>query len=221
MSSTADDRDHVHGKQPIHRAGAEPDEASAAMILVHGRGATARSILSLGEQLDRPQLAMFAPQATNNTWYPRSFLSPLEQNQPHLDSALRRLDETVDEVLSEGIDAERLILLGFSQGACLTSEYVARNPRRYGGVVALTGGVIGPDDTPRDYTGSLDGTPVFLGSSDPDPHVPVQRVELTARIFEEMDADVTTEFYPGMAHTVCPDELDHTRRIVDGVIDGS
>jgi predicted esterase len=188
------------------------------MILVHGRGATAESILQLARELDRPDFAYLAPQAAGHTWYPHSFLAPIEENQPWLSSALGLLASAVERVLGAGIPAERLLLLGFSQGACLTLEYTARHARRYGGVAGLTGGLIGPDGTPRDYPGSLAATPVFLGASDPDPHVPRARVEETADVLAGMGARVTTRLYPGMPHTVNQDELDHVRAMMDAVL---
>jgi len=189
------------------------------MILVHGRGASAESILQLAHELGRPDFAFLAPQASGYTWYPYSFLAPLEANEPYLTSALGRVDAVVEHVLDAGVPAERLLLLGFSQGACLTLEYVARHARRYGGVAGLTGGLIGPEGTPRDYAGSLDGTPVFLGTSDPDPHVPVARVEETARVLRQLGAQVTTRVYPGRGHTVNEDELEHVRAMMDRVME--
>ncbi|HEU5208623.1 MAG TPA: hypothetical protein VFU06_04360, partial [Longimicrobiales bacterium] len=165
-----------HRGQPVRTAGSDIGNAAAAMILIHGRGATADSILQLTAELHRDDFAYLAPQAAGFTWYPQSFLAPIEQNEPFLGSALAFLGSVVDRVLQSGIPSERLMLLGFSQGACLTTEFAARNPRRYGGIVALTGGLIGPEGTPRNYSGSLGGTPVFLGSSDPDFHIPVERV---------------------------------------------
>jgi predicted esterase len=185
------------------------------MILIHGRGASAESILQLARELDGPGFAFLAPQASGYTWYPYSFLAPIEQNEPFLSSALGLVGTAVEQALDAGVPSERLMLLGFSQGACLTLEFTARNPRRYGGVVGLTGGLIGPDETPRDYPGSLGGTPVFLGTSDPDPHVPVARVEETARVLERMGARVTTRVYPGRGHTVNEDELEHVRLMMD------
>lgn len=189
------------------------------MVLVHGRGASAESILQLAGGLDNPDFAYLAPQAAGHTWYPYSFLAPLERNEPWLSSALRLLDASVEQAAGAGVPLERIMLLGFSQGACLTLEFLARQPRRYGGVVALTGGLIGPDDTPRDYQGSLDDTPVFLGTSDPDPHVPRSRVEQSAAVLERMGARVTTRVYPGMGHTVNQDELDSTREMMDRLLD--
>ena len=207
-----------HRNQPIEQAGANLKDAPAAMIMVHGRGATAQSILGLRSQLERPRLSLLAPQAARRTWYPHSFLAPIEANQPYLDSALRRLSDTVKEVRDAGITKDRLLLLGFSQGACLTLEFAARNPDRYGGIIAFTGGLIGPEGTQRDYDGNFEGTPVFIGSSNPDPHVPVSRVEETAQILESLGAKVTSELYPGMAHTVNQDEIRHAQIIIDDVL---
>ena len=204
-----------HRGQPLARAGRPLAEARTAMILLHGRGATASGILELGRELGRDTVAYLAPQAAGGTWYPLSFLAPIEQNEPGLSSGLRALSDAVARVEETGIPAERILLLGFSQGACLTSEFTARHPRRWGGVAILTGGVIGPPGTPREYPGSLEGTPIFLGSSDPDPHVPWARVDETAEIFRGMGAEVTLRRYPGMPHTVNAEELDHVRRLLD------
>lgn len=202
--------------QPVSTAGARLDEADAAMVLVHGRGATAASILTLADALGRPHVAYLAPQAAGNTWYPYSFLAPIADNEPGLSSALAVLVGLVEEVTAE-VSTSRTILLGFSQGACLTLEFAARHPAGYGGVVGLTGGLIGPTGTPRDYSGSFGGAPVFLGASDPDPHVPWERVEETAGVLRGMGADVTLRRYPGMGHTVNDDELAAVRRMVDAV----
>lgn len=210
-------QDHPHDGQPLLTAGAPLHVARAAMVMVHGRGATAASILDLARTLDAEDFAFLAPQAAGNTWYPFSFLMPLEQNEPYLSSALRRLGEVVEGVVREGVPADRVMLLGFSQGACLSLEFVARNPTRFGGVMGFSGGLIGPEGTPRDYTGSLEGTPVFLGSSDPDPHIPVARVRETERVLVGMGATVTTRIYPGMGHTVSEDELEHARGMMNEV----
>ncbi len=153
-------------------------------------------------------------QAAGNTWYPQSFLAPLEANQPHLDSALGKLESIVADLLARGVESERVALLGFSQGACLTCEFTARNPRRYGAVMALTGGLIGPTGTPSNYPGSLAGTPVFLGTSDPDPHVPFARVKETEGVFSRMGATVELRRYPGMPHTINEDELGACRALL-------
>jgi predicted esterase len=214
MSERAPSHDDPHVAQPILAAGRPLADAAAAVVLVHGRGAGAESILGLAGELARPDFAFLAPQAAGSTWYPYSFLAPLERNEPYLGSALRRVGAAVELAARAGVPAERLLLLGFSQGACLTLEYAVRHPRRYGGVVALTGGLIGPDGTPREDSGSLDGTPVFLGSADPDPHVPRARVEESARVLERMGASVLTRIYPGMGHTVNEDELERVRAMM-------
>jgi predicted esterase len=207
-----------HADQPVLRAGPPPEEATATLIMIHGRGAGAESILSLYQPLGIANLAALAPEAAGATWYPYSFLAPMESNQPYLDSALRRIETLVSDLLDRGIPSERIALLGFSQGACLTSEFVARHPRRYGAVMALTGGLIGPPGTPRDYAGSLDGTPMFLGTSDPDPHVPFERVEETAAVLTRMGARVETRRYPGMPHTINQEELDACRTLIQGIV---
>ncbi len=185
------------------------DEAVAIAIAIHGRGATAQSILQLVAQADRSDgdIAYLAPQATRATWYPRSFLAPPEHNQPYLDSALSTVERVMQMALGQ-VSADRVAIVGFSQGGCLASEFVARNPRRYGGLFAFSGGLIGDEvDTDR-YAGSLDGSPVYLGCSDIDPHIPVERVHETADVFEMLDGEVTTDIFPGMGHTVNADELE-------------
>ncbi|HEV8631559.1 MAG TPA: dienelactone hydrolase family protein [Thermoanaerobaculia bacterium] len=204
-----------HQGLPAVRVGAVAGEARAAAILVHGRGASPADILGLAKPLWRPEVAYVAPAAAGHTWYPQSFLAPLAANEPWLSSALRRLRELVAELGDEGLPPERLLVLGFSQGACLTLEHAARCPQRYGGVVALTGGLIGPPGTPRDYPGSLAGTPVFLGAGDPDPHVPWERVEESAAVLERMGARVRLERYPGLGHAIDADELAAARELLD------
>ena len=209
-----------HQGQPVVRAGAPPGEARAAVVLLHGRGADAEDILGLAEPLRFPGVAYLAPQAAGHTWYPYSFLAPLEANEPWLSSALARVGELVGDLAAEGVPAERVLLAGFSQGACLTLEYAARHPRRYGGVVAFTGGLIGPPGTPRDYPGSLDGTPAFLGAGDPDPHVPWTRVEESAAVLSRLGAEVQIARYPGLGHAIADDELDHAREILARITAG-
>lgn len=206
-----------HRDQPVLAVGEPLEGAGAAMVMVHGRGATAASILDLAGLFQQPGFAYLAPQAHQNTWYPYSFLEPLERNEPWLSSALAKLRSVVEQVEQAGVPTERTILLGFSQGACLASEFAARNARRYGGVVALSGGLIGSDETPRDYPGSLDGTPVFLGCSDVDPHIPKVRVDESAEILERLGADVEKRIYPGMGHTVNDDEIDFVRGLVSAL----
>ena len=207
-----------HAGQPVLTAGPTPEKAGAAIVLVHGRGASAESILSLYDELNAAKFAAIAPQAADGTWYPHSFLAPLDANQPYLDSALGRLDSLVADLLARNIPSDRIALLGFSQGACLTAEFVARHPRRYGAVMALTGGLIGPPGTPRNYPGSLADTPVFLGSSDPDPHVPFERVQETQTVLSHMGAAVELRRYPGMPHTINDDELDACRELLQRVV---
>jgi predicted esterase len=198
--------------------GAPLEQARMAVLALHGRGASARDILALTKLLELgDDVAVVAPQASGNTWYPYSFLAPLDQNEPYLASALNLLDTLITYLADHDIPAERVLLLGFSQGACLASEYTARRARRWGGVAVLTGGLIGPDGTPRDYAGTLDGTPVFLGAGDPDAHVPWARVEETAAVFARLGATVTTRRYPGLPHTVSEDEIAAVQALVDSL----
>lgn len=203
-----------HENQPVETAGEPLADAQAALILLHGRGATAASILTLAREVDQPDFAYLAPQAAGFTWYPQSFLAPIAQNEPNLSSALALVDRVLTTVADAGVPRERTILLGFSQGACLATEYAARNAGRYGGVVAFSGGLIGPPGTPRDYDGSFAGTPFFFGCSDVDPHIPEERVHESADAVEGMGAVVTTRIYPGMGHTVNEDELDAVRQMM-------
>ena len=205
-----------HQGQPVLQAGESIDKARAAMILAHGRGASAADIMTIAAEVMFPGVAYLAPQAAGSTWYPNPFTSPLEANEPYLSSALEVLSTLLERVM-QTIPADRVVLLGFSQGACLTLEFAARNARKYGGVVGLSGGLIGPDGTPRDYPGDFERTPVFLGCSDVDPHIRKDRVVEAAQVFERMGAAVTTKLYPGMGHTVNEDEIEHVRRIVEVV----
>jgi phospholipase/carboxylesterase len=200
-----------HQGQPVRMAGEPLESARAAMLMVHGRGARAEDILALAEQLGQAGFAYVAPQAAGNTWYPNRFLVPMEENEPWLSSALDFVGNTLAQILSAGIPSERIMLLGFSQGACLTLEFAARNARRYGGVVGLSGALIGPDNSPRDYVGSLAGTPVFLGCSDVDFHVPKNCVDQTAEVLRKLGGNVTQRLYPNMDHTVNQDEIDFVR----------
>ena len=196
-----------HQGQPLLQTGESIDEAKAAMIMMHGRGATAKDIFELVSNLKQPGFAYLAPQAEGNAWYPNSFLAPLDSNEPALTSALLTIENILVKLEEAAIPVEQTIILGFSQGACLTLEFVARNAKRYGGVVGLSGGLIGPDDTARDYPGTLAGTPIFLGCSDKDPFVPKERVEFSATIMQKLGGDVTAKLYPNLAHTVNPDEI--------------
>jgi predicted esterase len=188
--------------------------ARAGAILVHGRGADAQDILGLAVEIGEDGVAYAAPEAANHTWYPYSFLAPIADNEPGISSGLRVIDALVMRFATAGIPSERLVLIGFSQGACLALEYVARHPRRYGGVAGLSGGLIGPPGTPRDYAGSLDGTPVFLGCSDVDPHIPKERVLEAAEVLGRMGAAVTMRLYSRMAHTINRDEIAAVREIL-------
>ena len=198
-------------------AGAPLSRARAAAVLVHGRGASAQDILSLGAEFDQEDVAYLAPQAENHAWYPYSFLAPLAQNEPYLGRALATLGATVDHLTSQGFTPERIALIGFSQGGCLALEYAARNARRYGALAGLSAGLIGPPGTPRDYAGAFAGTPAFLGCSDVDSHVPLARVHETRDVLGRMGAAVTTRVYPGMAHTINADEIAHVRTLVAGI----
>lgn len=209
--------DDPHAASPVLLAGEPLESARVALLLVHGRGATAESILELGEEVADDGTALVAPQASDNTWYPLSFLAPTQLNQPFLSSALRKLETTLASIVAAGIAEERVVLIGFSQGACLASEFVTRHPRRYGGLAVLSGGVIGAPEEARHDAGSIAGTPVFLGCSDVDPHVPKERVEGSAEIFGRLGGEVTLKLYPGMPHTVNSSEIDAVRRLVSAL----
>lgn len=203
-----------HNKNLAVSSGKKLTEAKQVLIMLHGRGASAADILAMAPHLHVSDYAWVAPQATNNTWYPYSFLVPTDQNEPGLSSALQMLEEIVDDIKTSGIPPENIYILGFSQGACLALEFVTRNAQRWGGVVAFTGGLIGDGVDHKKYRGDFAGTPVFIGSSDPDPHVPLERVEATVGLLESMHADVTVKIYPGMGHTVNKDQIDKANALV-------
>ncbi len=204
----------IHHATNYEKTGVSLLDAGKAMIMLHGRGTAASSILNLSSYFKHSDMAFMAPQATNNTWYPNSFLAPLEENEPDLSSALNVVERMMNQILANGIPEENIYLFGFSQGACLALEYAARNPRHYGGVFGLSGGLIGPIGMSRNYEGSFDGTPVFLGCSDVDSHIPKERVVETAAVFEKMNASVSTRLYPNMPHTIIEDELYIVNRIL-------
>jgi phospholipase/carboxylesterase len=198
----------LHQGQPVLTGGARLNQARAVMIMLHGRGATAGGILSLAAEFDAGDFAYLAPQAANNTWYPYRFLEPFDRNEPWLSSALQVIDDLLARVIASGIPAERSMLLGFSQGACLALEYAARHARRYGGIAGLSGALIGPAGVPRQYAGSLSGTPIFLGCGDVDLHIPLERVREATEVLRRLGGAVTERIYPGMDHTIQQDETD-------------
>ena len=206
--------DDPHAGQPVLWRGVNPSTARLVVVLVHGRGASAESIFTLADQFEVPDVAYVAPEAADHTWYPYSFLAPMEQNEPKLSSALRRLEGVVDDVMRRGIPANRIAFVGFSQGACLALEFTARHAQRYAAIAALSGGLIGQAGTPRDYAGTMEQTPVFLGCSDVDAHVPAERVHESAAVFTRLGAVVDARIYPGMGHTVNRDELDAVRALL-------
>jgi phospholipase/carboxylesterase len=194
-------------KKEIITGGKKLENAKKVLILLHGRGAPAQDILGLATHLNVSDFALIAPQATNYSWYPYSFLVPPEQNEPWLTSALGLIDDVVADIVKAGIVERQIYFTGFSQGACLTLEYIARHAKRWGGVAAFTGGLIGDKLYPRNYSGDFDGTPVFIGTSDPDPHIPVQRVHETTKQLRDMQAKVTQEIYPDIGHTITEEEI--------------
>ena len=216
------DANGPHQDQPLVTGGTDLADADAALVLTHGRGATARGMLQMANEVHHEGVAFLAPQAAGKTWYPNSFLAPVEQNEPGRTSGLKAVSDAISEATDAGIPTERIMLVGFSQGACLASEFVARNPRRYGGLAALSGGLIGEEIDSDDYEGSdadLEETPVFLGCSDVDPHIPEERVHETADVLEGMNADVTKRLYEGMGHGVNEDELEFVSGMVRQLID--
>jgi phospholipase/carboxylesterase len=213
--------DAPHQELTRRYAGAPLRVADAAVVALHGRGATAESVLRLADEFHHHGVAHVAPQARRNRWYPRSFLAPTDANEPGLSSALAAVDAAVDEVVEAGVAPDHVVVLGFSQGGCLAAEYVARHPRRYGGLVVLSGGLVGREGTTFEHTGDLAGTPVFLGCSDVDPHVPVERVHESRDVFERLGGDVTERIYPGMAHTVNDDEVAFVRALLDDIVTNS
>lgn len=203
-----------HANQPVRHLGAPLAEAMGAVVLLHGRGGSAEDILSLAQPLYREGLAYLAPQAAGHTWYPNSFLAPRESNEPYLSSALAKVGSVVGEIEAAGLSRDHIVIAGFSQGACLATEFVASNPARYAGLIAFTGGLIGPPDASLHHEGSLAGTPTLFLSGDPDPHVPWQRVQASAAELERMGAVVTARRYTGRPHTISAEEVDLARTLV-------
>lgn len=209
-----------HDDQPVLFAGVPLERARAGAIFIHGRGADARDILGLASEVDPGAIAYAAPEAAGHTWYPYSFLAPMQQNEPGLSSGLRVLHGLLAQFAAAAIPAERILLLGFSQGACLALEYAARHAQRFGGIAGLSGGLIGPPGTPRNYAGSFAETPVFLGCSDVDPHIPKERVIETSDVVQRMGATVTMRLYPQMGHEVSWDELELVRAMLKTIREG-
>jgi predicted esterase len=212
--------DDPHGGQPVRATGARIADARVAVVMIHGRGASAESILTLAPALAAPGVAFLAPQGGRQGASGTRSASwrPIAQNEPGITSGMRAIARVLDHVAAAGIPPERTLLLGFSQGACLASEFVARHARRYGGLAALSGGLIGPDGTPRDYAGALEGTPVFLGCSDVDGHIPAARVRESAEVLRRLGGEVTMRLYPGMGHLVNDDEIAEVQRLIAGAL---
>jgi predicted esterase len=205
---------HPHAGQPVLTLGPSLADARLAAILIHGRGASADDILGIAHELALPDVAYLAPEAAGHTWYPYSFLARTEQNEPHLSSALLVIEGLVQHLEQQGIPPERVVLMGFSQGACLTLEFAARHARKYAAIGAFSGGLIGPPGTARAYPGSFDATPVFIGCSDIDPHIPVERVRESAEVYRTMGASVDERIYKGMGHTINQAEIDAVRNLL-------
>ncbi len=206
-----------HQNQPVVTGGAKIDDAKMSIILIHGRGASAQSMMMFADEFVGDHIHYRAIQAKRHTWYPRSFMAPKEMNQPGINSGLQAIYDQISELNEGGIPTEKIILLGFSQGACLTTEFAARHPQRFGGIVGFSGGLIGEEVDPENYQGSLEQTPVFLGCSDRDPHIPQERVDLTEEVFEKLGANVTKKIYVGMAHTVNKDEIEYAQNIINNI----
>jgi len=213
-------RMNPHQAQPVLMTGEALEDAQAAILMMHGRGATAQDILSLSKEFDQSGFAYLAPQAAGGTWYPNRFMASIERNEPWLSWALDTVGVVYSRIVEAGIPPERVMLLGFSQGACLALEYTARNTRRYGGIVGLSGALIGPEDMQRSYSGSLAGTPVFLGCSDVDFHIPRERLDHAAEAMRVLRGNVTERLYPNMDHTINQDEIDFVRGMMQALLAG-
>ena len=219
MTDGSPQSDDPHADQGLVTAGAPLSAAGAALVCVHGRGSSAETITAVVEDLVRPGLALLAPQADQSTWYPNRFVDPVETNEPRLTSALRTVDRTLDRAAAAGVARDRTVLLGFSQGACVAADYVARTPARYGGLGVLSGGLVGEELT-DDYAGDLERTPVFLGCSEGDPYIPETRVHDSVAVFESMNADVTTRIYDGDDHLVTEDDVARLDAMVTALFEG-
>jgi phospholipase/carboxylesterase len=208
-----------HQKSRTVKAGVKPEQADGVIVMIHGRGATAESIIPLANEFDAENFHFVAHQASGNTWYPYSFMAPSKQNEPGISSGLQAIFNIVSDLESKGLPKEKIIILGFSQGACLATEFVARHPAKYGGLIAFSGGMIGNGDSvnPDIYNGSLDGTPYFVGCSDNDAHIPVERVEESVKVMEKLGASVNKKIYPAMGHTIIRDEIEEAQKIIDNM----
>ncbi len=207
-----------HAGQPVEIIGRPLGEGRAAMVMIHGRDAKPANILDLAVRLDHPDFTYVAPAAANGTWYPYSFMAEKDKNEPGLSSGIAVIEGVVDDVVKSGVSKDRIIVLGFSQGACLTAEYAVRHADRFAGVIAFSGGLIGPPGTTWPHDGSFDGTPVFLGCSDVDSHVPLERIDESTAVFERMGAAVTKRIYPGMGHLVNEDEIEFTQDLMQALL---
>lgn len=207
-----------HHGQPVSKAGAPPSRAKAGMIILHGRGAVAKNMLWLIDEFAQPDVRYLVPQADTHTWYPYPFTAAIDKNQPHLSSALQTVHELIEQLIEEGIPKHKVILLGFSQGACLALEYAARHPQKFGGIVGLSGGLIGPNLNPGDYTGDLEGSRVFIGSGDNDEYLPVNRLSQTAEIMNQIGGVTTKRTYPDTGHEIVEDEIKFVRGLVASII---
>jgi len=207
-----------HQNQKIVTDGSDLARADIAMILIHGRGASAQSMLMFANEFSSNSIHYRALQASGHTWYPRSFMAPKEMNEPGISSGLQAIQDQIGEVKKAGIPAENIILLGFSQGACLATEYAARHPGRFGAIVGFSGGLIGEHVILENYSGTMEKTPVFLGCSDRDPHIPKERVNKTEQVFQQLNANVTKRIYEGMGHTVNKDEIEHVNTLISQIL---
>ena len=208
-----------HQSQHLYQRGANVKEAKSAMIMIHGRGASPESILSLTNEIKhRKEITFYAPEAHGFTWYPYSFLAPLEKNQPELNSAIQSIYNAITVAENAGFSKDKIFILGFSQGACLAAEYVARHPDKYAGIFIFSGGLIGHRINEDSYTGNLQKTPIFIGCSDVDTHIPLQRIHKTDSILSSVNGDVTKVIYPNFGHTINKDEINHLNKIISNRI---